>query len=391
MKFKGLWKDVTGFFRVNKLRKNAIKNASSSEEYFDPIAEVAKELHPESLDLVVTKIEEEPHAKKITFERADGKKLPPFDAGQYVSLALKIGDTLTTRPYSVCSAPFEARLEKHPHISICVVRKEEGFASKFLCDSISIGDHFSAAFPLGFFYFEPLRDCKKVVALAGGSGITPFLSMAKEIRHGTLDMDLTILYGSSSPSLLLKRELEDCVCDSVRLIPVVSNDPDYDGEKGFLDREKIRRYSQGEVSYFVCGPQAMYEFVEQELKALNVPAKRIRMETFGSPKDIAKEEGYPQGEEEKSFTLTVYRGVHKDEIPAKASEPILVALERAGIPSNSHCRSGECGFCRCELLSGSVFVPKKGDGRRYSDKTYGYVHACSAYPLSDLEIRIAIK
>ena len=66
-------------------------------------------------------------------------------------------------------------------------------------------------------------------------------------------------------------------------------------------------------------------------------------------------------------------------------------MERAGIKNNTRCRSGACGYCRCKLLAGDVFVPTVGDGRRYADKMYGYVHACSTYPLSDCKIKIVIK
>ena len=74
------------------------------------------------------------------------------------------------------------------------------------------------------------------------------------------------------------------------------------------------------------------------------------------------------------------------EIPARATEPILVALERANLASPSLCRSGECGFCRSLLLAGEVFIPPFGDHRRAADRKLGYLHPCASYPLSDLEL-----
>ena len=71
-------------------------------------------------------------------------------------------------------------------------------------------------------------------------------------------------------------------------------------------------------------------------------------------------------------------------------ENTIVALERAGIKNNSRCRSGACGFCRTELREGDVFVAPEGDGRRRADKQFGYIHACSTWPLSDCTIRIPI-
>ena len=85
------------------------------------------------------------------------------------------------------------------------------------------------------------------------------------------------------------------------------------------------------------------------------------------------------------------RGIQKDVIPAKATESLVVALERAGIRIETACRSGECGFCRTKVLSGSVYVCPENDGRRSADKDFGYVHACAAYPTSDVTIKIPIE
>jgi ferredoxin len=114
------------------------------------------------------------------------------------------------------------------------------------------------------------------------------------------------------------------------------------------------------------------------------------MEVFGAPRDVTAAEGYPKDFEPKKFKLTVLRGIQEDVIEADSREPLTVALERAGIKNNSRCRSGACGYCRTKLVSGNVFVPEEGDGRRRADKQFGYVHACSTWPLSDCTILIPI-
>ena len=83
------------------------------------------------------------------------------------------------------------------------------------------------------------------------------------------------------------------------------------------------------------------------------------------------------------FTITV--GDKK--IPAKSGEPVLVALERAGVRVNVCCRSGECSLCRVKLVSGNVFLAR-GMMRRYADEKYGYIHSCKAYPMGDIEIML---
>lgn len=394
MKVFGFLKDVLGANRVTNARRKLIESGSPDNIYKDHIKEVANELHPKVTHVVVTKVEDvSPTARRFTFEATEGDKLPPFQAGQYCSLDLKIGDTLTTRPYSISSAPFEARTGEHPFFQLTIRngKPDSGFAANWIYANVKAGDTFTAHLPFGEFYYEPLRDAKNVVALAGGSGITPFYAMAKEIEHGTLDMNLTILYGSvSTKDIILEQQLNAIHSDKVKFVNVISGEEDYEGEKGFLSRDIIKKYSQPDTTYFVCGPLPMYHFVKGELDALNVPARRIRMEVFGAPRDVTAAEGYPKDFTPKTFKLTVLRGIQEDVINADSREPITVALERAGIKNNSRCRSGACGFCRTELVKGDVFVAPEGDGRRKADKQFGYIHACSTWPLSDCMIRIPI-
>ena len=230
--------------------------------------------------------------------------------------------------------------------------------------------------PFGHFYLESLRDSKNILGLAGGSGITPFYSMAKEIANGTLDYDLTILYGSDShKDIILEAELKEICqkCDRVKLINVISGENqklELGDEKGFISKDIIKKYSvdnapeNGKTTYFVCGPLPMYEFIKKELDFLNVPSRRIRMEIFGAPKDISKALGYPKEKINDTYKLTVIRGIQEDVIDCYASEPIAVALERHGILIRTCCRSGECGACRLKVLQGEFFVPEEGDGRR---------------------------
>ncbi|MBQ6268173.1 MAG: iron-sulfur cluster-binding domain-containing protein [Clostridia bacterium] len=394
MKIKGFLKDVTGASRVTKARLNAFATASATPQAADPIAAVVKEWHPGRLALVVTDVRETGKtAKTVRFARADGAKLPFFYAGQFMVLDFEIDGAVISRPYSISSAPYQARQE-NGFAEITVRRSRgDGFIADYINDNVKIGDSFTGLIGCGQFYYEPLRDAKHVVALAGGVGITPFASMAKEIANGTLDFDLTILYGSvAADDILLKEELEALKSDKVHVVHVLSgDDPAWQGEKGFLTAELIKKYSAPDTTYFICGPQAMYTFLRGELKKLDAPQRRIRFEVFGQAKDITSFPGYPVEIKDKTFSLTVRRGLQEDVIPAKATESLVVALERAGIRIETACRSGECGFCRTKVLAGSVYICPENDGRRAADKDFNYVHACAAYPTSDVTIKIPIE
>ena len=392
MKVKSFFSDILGSSRVTKRRKEAIKNASPTPDGKDNISEVARALHPGKFNVKLIAIRNASKtAKTFTFESETGK-IPYFKAGQFMTLEFKIGNSLVTRPYSISSAPYQTRGD-HPIVEITVRKsKGDGFIADHLYNDVKVGDVFTAEVGLGQFYYEPLRDAKDVVCLAGGSGITPFASMAKEIKNGKLDMNLTILFGSvMEDDIILKEELEACVCDKVKVVHVLSGEnPGWTGEKGFLTAETIKKYSSEDTTYFICGPQVMYSFVKGELEKLQVPARRVRFEVFGSPRDITKFDGYPVELANREFTIKVMRGVHEDDIPAKANESIAVALERAGLKIHTACRSGACGFCRLKVIDGNYYVCPNGDGRRAADKDYNYVHACSTYPTSDMTIRINI-
>lgn len=401
MKIKGFLWDVTGASRVAKWRETALTKASSIPVTRDPINEVAHELHPGILDLVCTKVYDvSPTARTFRFRRANGRMLPPFQAGQYASLILKISDEQICRPYSISSAPFEAREVKNPEDSffeITVRRKGPNFVPDWLFENMKEGTELKGELPLGHFYYERLRDSSNLVALAGGSGITPFFSMAKEIAHGGMDAHLTILYGSAkSNDIIFHKELDELEKEAptrLKVVNVLSDDPDWPGEKGFLTQELIEKYMGDDPTFFICGPQVMYNFLKPVFKELGIHERRIRREVFGAPRDITKEEGYPMDAEEakqKTYHITVRRGIHEDVVEASATEPVAVSLERAKIPFLTNCRSGECGYCRSQLISGDIFVSPEGDGRRAMDKKLGWFHPCASYPLSDLVIKIPI-
>ena len=107
----------------------------------------------------------------------------------------------------------------------------------------------------------------------------------------------------------------------------------------------------------------------------------------GEVKGVASHPGFPPGLDQ-TYQLRVHVGGLDVQIPARAAETVLVAMERADLAPPAECRSGECGFCRSELVSGRVYVLPESDRRRAADRERGYIHPCSAYPVTDLEMRV---
>jgi ferredoxin len=116
---------------------------------------------------------------------------------------------------------------------------------------------------------------------------------------------------------------------------------------------------------------------------LRVRRRKIRTEVYGPPKDVTMQPGWPADvKPDVSFSVRIKGG---KTIPARASEPLMISLERSGVVIPALCRSGECSLCRTKLITGKVFQPE-GVRLRKSDRQFGYIHPCMAYPLDDLEI-----
>ncbi len=390
--------DLLAFRGLPGKRRKQFANASVRPLAVQPVNQLAQQLHPAALQLVVTGVRDETKSTR-TFRLAPNPdsntgSLPVFRAGQYVSVQANIDGSRITRPYSISSAPFEA-LGTDGFYEITMRKDDHGFFTPYVWDTWQVSTQLESSGPVGFFYYEPLRDATKIVGLAGGSGITPFRSMAKEIVHGDLDAELLLLYGSSDEEDIAfydeLKELEGIADGKVQIVHVLSCDVvSLEGcEQGFITADIVRKYADVEDgSFFICGPQAMYAFVEGELAELELPHRRVRWEVYGERKDIASYPGFPAEAVGKTFQMQVHMGGMSAEIPATATETVLVAMERAGLAAPSQCRSGECGYCRSLLMSGDVFVVPDSDGRRAADKQFGFIHPCSSYPLSDLDLKV---
>ncbi len=349
------------------------------------VAAASERLHSKSLSLLVSSISDTgKNAKVIRFVSENGY-LPPFEAGQYINIFTEIDGVRTSRPYSISSSP-----KQRAYYEITVARIKDGFVSDFFLDDIKVGDRFEANGPAGVFRFQPVFHSRKSLFLAGGSGITPFLSMTREIVDAALDRDVVLLYGCrSSKAALYDEELraysEKYPNFKYHLI-VSDEDDSWNGETGFIDRNLIMRLvpDYAERTCYICGPQVMNDFCKKELEELGLPEKQIRREMFGTRRDIQNEPGWPENlTGSEVFNVKIGERI----IPAKSGESLLTTLERSGVRMNVCCRSGECSLCRVKLVDGKVFL-SKGVLQRYADEKYGYIHSCKAYPISDLEIII---
>ena len=308
-----------------------------------------------------------------------------FDAGQY--LTLKHGEL--RRSYSICAAPGEP-------LRVGVRRVPEGTFSSWLHEQLKVGDSLDVMEPQGRFgaAVQPqrLQQPQHVLAVAGGSGITPILSILKAVLSSNPRARCTLLYGNRRvASTMFKEELEDLknrYLSRLVLHPVFSREEmDSPIHSGRLDADKIHAFLKlaGPVDQaFVCGPHALNDVAEAALLAAGVLPERIHVERFGVPPSEADKTLHAaQAGDATTALITVVRdGLRREVAFQPSDESILAAAGRTGLEVPFSCRSGVCATCRAKVLEGRVRMDRNFALEK-SEVEAGFVLTCQAHPLTD--------
>lgn len=373
--------DINRFLQIVPERRKMIDEASTEPlPVTYKVNTLAKALHPGYIAARITSIRAETHDVR-TFTLAptgDGLAFPYFRAGQFVTLTAQIGDSRLTRAYSLSSSPKQALAGIYE-----VTVRRAGFFSDWLFDQAMVGTELTVGEPSGDFYHDDLRDLETVVAVAGGSGITPFRSMIRAILEGSEDFNLILIYGTRTRSdIIFENEFENIVDERIQMVTVLSDEKVEGFENGFITADLLKKYVPERASFFLCGPDAMYHFVDAELAKLGITGKFVRQEHNAvADRKISNP---------REFVLNVRIRDQKYSIPANENETLVVSMERAGLAAPSRCRSGICGFCHSKLISGAYFVPEEHEYRRAADFKFGFIHPCCTFPDSDMEIDVPV-
>ncbi len=384
------------FIPLLKNRQEKFESAAAEMPNIpDNAMALAKALHPKRQYLkVASVVDMAEDCKSFTLvpdpERGT-KELAYFGAGKYLTVFETINGMPVTRAYSISSSPKDSLAGRYV-LTIKLV--DGGLVSRYIFDTWTVGSNVEVSAPSGNFEYQPLRDAQKVICIAGGSGITPFISMANAVADGDEDFEMTLLYGSRNyTNILFREELEALAarCNKIKVVHVLSDEKKKIGgtEKGFITAELIKKYAPENEAYsvFLCGPQQMYEFVDKELEKIGLPKKYIRHEMFGEFHNPATQPDYPAGVPERvKITVTIQDKTYI--IFGNSADSVMQTIEKNGLAVPARCRSGECGFCHSHLISGEVYVPKHLEYRRLADYKFGCIHPCCSFPLTDLEINV---
>ncbi|MGD0705387.1 MAG: FAD-binding oxidoreductase [Trebonia sp.] len=348
---------------------------------------VVERLHPYRLSLKVADVIAETPTTTTLRMASTGPDLPPFLAGQYVNLFVDLDGTRTSRPFAISSAPAD-----HGHYDLTVREVTRGFVSPYLARGVRPGDVFSSTGPMGEFFRNPLFHGDRLMFLAGGSGVAPARSMIRDIAARGGASRLCLVYGSRDPDdIIFRDELDELARanDTIDIAHVISQpDHSWDGRTGFITGDLIAELAGPylhQTTYYLCGPPAMYDFCVGELQRLGVARRRVRYEANGPPTQPERLHDWP-GHLDPATTIAVNVD-GRGKFQAPCGEPLLNSLERAGYQLEVGCRSGHCSLCRVKILSGTVVDGPEALIRK-SDEWTGHTHACTAFPVTDIEVQL---
>jgi len=279
----------------------------------------------DSLQVRVSTIREvAPLIREFTLEPEEGH-LPAFSPGSHVQVIMPDGVREIRNAYSLCGDP---RDTSRYRIAVRLQENSRG-GSRFMHTRVNVGDRLRVTPPANF--FAPATKGVRHLLIAGGVGITPFMSYIPELeRQGAL-FELHYLYRSSQTGAY-HEELE------ARLGNRFSG---YDSEKGErCDLSALLLGREPGTHVYICGPESLIEGVCSTARALGWPESLIHFEAFAAP-----EPGEP-------FQVSLARSDRVIEVGA--DESLLEALERAGVTVPNLCRGGVCGQCVTPVVEGAV-------------------------------------
>ena len=344
---------------------------------------------PLKVERVVRETED---AVSIYVTEADGSPVE-FKPGQFLSVDVDVGGERLRRAYSLASACL-AGVPRH----ITVKRIHDGRVSNQLNDTIAEGAELHVLGPSGNFTVEPQPvNQRHLVMIAGGSGITPIMSILETVLRVEPDSRVTLIYGNRGWDDVIFRDRLQGLCDELgerlKVDHVLEHPPEWwTGDRGLLTRDVLgSRFDalgirdDGLQRYFICGPTPMMEAAHELLAARGVSASRIAEERFTSPEARGGARG-----SDKTERVVVSRAGQEQGVRVEPGQTLLEAGLAAGIDMPFSCAMGGCGACRCRLVDGDVQMEEPNCLSR-SERDKGYVLACVGRPLGPATIEVEPK
>jgi ring-1,2-phenylacetyl-CoA epoxidase subunit PaaE len=349
---------------------------------------MAEHFYPLRVAEIVPETEE---AYSIRFEvPEDLKSAFRFRAGQHLTLRTELSGEEIRRNYSLCTAPADDDL------MVTVKRIAGGVFSNWVGDQLKPGDTLDVMTPHGSFTteFDPTAK-HHFVGFAGGSGITPVISLIRTALSSEPQSRFTLLYGNRDASSVIFLEelaaLKDSYIGRFELYHFLSDEEgDVELFNGMLDRETCDEAIEHLIdepkdidAWFICGPGPMMDAAEAALLDRNVAKERIHIERFTAGRPSAALAAQMAQLQEKAAGLTLSVTLDGRTRKVEFSEAnILDSAREAGMPAPFACKAGVCATCRAKVTKGKVEMAARY-GLTDEEIAAGYVLTCQSVPVGE--------
>jgi len=319
---------------------------------------------------------------RVVQETADAASLvldvPPdladgfaYQPGQFCTFRAVIDGQAHLRCYSMSSTP-----GIDPQLQVTVKRVPGGLVSNWMLDTLRAGDEVEVTLPAGVFLLTDRA--AEVIAFAGGSGITPVISIIKHAL-ATTDRPVRLLYANrDADSTIFRSELDALVeahPDRFRL------EHHHDADGGFLSPDRAQRFGEGapEADVYICGPGPFMDLIESTLLGDGVAPERIHIERFTPAEPVTAEAVIPDADAPTMVTIELDGRTGTAE--HRPGTTILQMARQMGMSPPSSCESGSCATCMGKVLEGSVTM-RCNNALDEDEVAEGWILTCQSTPTS---------
>ncbi len=334
-------------------------------------------------------------AVSVAFDIPPTLQIPyQYKQGQYITLKLTVNGEEIRRSYSICTSPHSEN-----ELRVAIKEVKGGRASTFINKTLKVGDVIEVMTPMGNFYTSLSGGHKKnYILFAGGSGITPMMSILKSTLYIEKQSTITLIYANKNEdSTIFKKEIDELELKQPNLrVVYVFDAPQQKVQElqtGIITAEKakklIENFGATADEYFICGPGPMMENVKSALVGLKVPSEKIHIEYFNAVVEaVNKAENLPDGKAGNSSAKVnakikvIQYGIETEFNLKTEGSSILDAAIDAGVDAPFSCKGAVCCTCRAKVLEGKVKMDANF-ALTESEVEQGYILTCQAHPLTE--------
>ena len=343
---------------------------------------------PEFHSLNVKEIKKETSdTVSISFDvPAELKNVYKFTPGQYLTLKLEVNNEECRRSYSICSSSNE-------DITVAVKKVENGVVSTYLNEVLNVNDKIDVMTPEGNFTLQADQANKrKFVGFAAGSGITPIMSMIKQLKMDEVESSFTLFYSNKTDNdVIFKDTLEELAGDKLKVNYIYSrqkiNDPLFEGR---ISKSKATELIKADLSclnadaFYLCGPEEMIFNVKAALEEFGVLDTKIKFELFTTPVLMAEKQENQEVDENfdgEALVTVIYDDEEVEFNLNKDGDSILDAAMDNDMDVPFSCKGAVCCTCKAKVTEGKVIMDAN---YALSDQEVedGFVLACQSHPAS---------